>query len=61
MGTTTIRIPGKKRDMKEIITDLIDEYVERRKETLEILSKPEWLEAIEQGKAKVAKGGTRKI
>jgi len=51
MGTTTIRIPGEKRDMKEIITDLIDEYVERRKETLEILSKPEWLEAIEQGKA----------
>ena len=56
MGTTTIRIPGEKRDMKEIITDLIDEYVERRKETLEILSKPEWLEAIEQGKAEVAKG-----
>ena len=68
MGSATIRIPEEKRDilkviaslekrnMKEIITDLIDEYIERRKETLEILSKPEWLEAIEQGKAEVAKG-----
>jgi len=67
MGSATIRIPEEKRDilkviaslekrnMKEIITDLIDEYIERRKETLEILSKPEWLEAIEQGKAEVAK------
>jgi len=42
--------------MKEILSDLIDEYIERHKETLELLSKPEWVEAIEQGKAEVARG-----
>ncbi len=68
MGTATVRIPKDKRDilkviaslerrdMKEIITDLIDEYIERHKETLELLSRPEWLDAIEQGKAEVAHG-----
>jgi len=29
MGTATIRIPEEKRDMKEIITDLIDEHESR--------------------------------
>jgi PHD/YefM family antitoxin component YafN of YafNO toxin-antitoxin module len=42
--------------MKEILSDLIDEYIERHKETLELLSKPEWIEAIAQGKAEVARG-----
>jgi predicted CopG family antitoxin len=65
MATATVRIPAEKRDilkviasvekkeMKEILSDLIDEYIERHKETLELLSKPEWVEAIEQGKAEV--------
>ena len=68
MATATVRIPAEKRDilkviasfekkeMKEILSDLIDEYIERHKETLELLSKPEWVEAIEQGKAEVARG-----
>ena len=68
MRTATIRIPEHKRDvlkiiasiekreMKEILSELIDEYIERHKETLEILSKPEWVEAIEKGKAEVAAG-----
>jgi len=68
MATATVRIPTEKRDilkviaslekkeMKEILSDLIDEYIERHKETLELLSKPEWIEAIEQGKADVARG-----
>ena len=68
MATATVRIPAEKRDilkviaslekkeMKEILSDLIDEYIERHKETLELLSKPEWVEAIEQGKAEVASG-----
>jgi len=68
MATATVRIPSEKRDilkviaslekkeMKEIISDLIDEYIERHKETLELLSKPEWVEAIEQGKVEVARG-----
>ena len=68
MATATVRIPTEKRDilkviaslekreMQEILSDLIDEYIERHKETLELLSKPEWIEAIEQGKADVARG-----
>ena len=69
MGSTTIRISEKKRDtlkiiasiekreMKEILSELIDEYIERHKETLELLSKPDWLEIIERGKKKVTLGG----
>ena len=68
MATATVRIPAEKRDilkviaslekkeMKEILSDLIDEYIERHKETLELLSKPESVEAIEQGKAEVVSG-----
>ena len=68
MSSATIRISEKKRDtlkiiasiekreMKEILSELIDEYIERHKETLELLSKPEWLEIIEKGKEEVARG-----
>lgn len=61
MPTTTVRIPEEKRNMlkiiasvekrniKEILSELIDEYLERHKETLEILSNPEWMDAITQG------------
>ena len=68
MATATVRIPEKKRDilkviasiekreMKEILSELIDEYNERHKETLDILSKPEWVEVIEKGKAELAQG-----
>jgi hypothetical protein len=68
MATATVRIPAEKRDilkiisgiekveMKEILSDLIDEYIERHKETLEILSNPEWVEIIARGKAEVAEG-----
>lgn len=67
MATATVRIPEQKRDilkiiasiekreMKEILAELIDEYIERHKETLDLLSKPEWVVAIEQGKAEIAK------
>jgi predicted transcriptional regulator len=72
MGSTTIRISEKKRDtlkiiasiekreMKEILSELIDEYIERHKETLELLSKPEWLEIIEIGKKEVTMGARGK-
>ena len=68
MATATVRIPEQKRDilkviasvekreMKEILSDLIDEYIERHKETLDLLSKPEWVDVIEKGKAEIAKG-----
>ena len=68
MATATVRIPEQKRDvlkiiasiekreMKEILDELIDEYIERHKETLDILSNPEWVDIIEKGKAEISKG-----
>jgi predicted CopG family antitoxin len=67
VATATVRIPQEKRDilkviaslekreMKEILSDLIDEYIGRHKETLDLLSRPEWVELIERGKAEVDK------
>jgi hypothetical protein len=68
MSTATVRIPEKKRDvlkviatlekreMKEILSELIDEYIERHQETMDLLSRPDWVRTIEQGKTEVAKG-----
>ena len=70
MSTTTVRIPEdkrdtlkiiasiEKRDIKEILSELIDEYIERHKETLEILSRPDWVDAINQGLKASEKGET---
>ena len=67
MATATVRIPAEKRDilriiagierteMKEILSDLIDEYIERHKETLDLLSRPEWVEIIGNGKEEARK------
>ena len=68
MLTVTVRIPEDKRDelkviaslekrnIKDVLTELIDEYVERHRETLELLSKPEWVDVIRKGKEEVEKG-----
>ena len=68
MATATVRIPAEKRDilriiagierteMKEILSELIDEYIERHRETLDLLSRPEWVDVITRGKEEVAKG-----
>ena len=68
MATATVRIPAEKRDvlkiiagierveMKEILSDLIDEYIERHRETLDLLSKPEWVDIITRGKQEVESG-----
>jgi predicted CopG family antitoxin len=68
METATIRIPAEKRDilkiiagiekteMKIILSDLIDEYIERHQETLELLSNPEWVKVIQKGKAEIRSG-----
>ncbi len=68
MDTATVRIPIEKRDIlkiiagiekteiKEILSGLIDEYIERHKETLDLLSRPEWVEAITRGKEEVTGG-----
>jgi len=68
MSTATVRIPEQKRDilkiiaslekreMKEILSDLIDEYIDRNRETLDLLSKPEWVELIHKGRDEVLQG-----
>jgi len=65
METTTVRIPESKRDllkiiasierrgMKELLTEMIDNYVESHKETLELFSNPNWVSLIESGKTEV--------
>ena len=68
MATATVRIPAEKRDilriiasierteMKDILSELIDEYIERHQETLDLLSKPEWVDIIARGKKEVVTG-----
>jgi len=68
MATATVRIPAEKRDilriiagiekieMKEILSELIDEYIERHQETLDLLSRPEWVDIIARGKEEVDTG-----
>jgi len=65
METATVRIPKDKRDilkiissverrdLKDILSELIDEYTERHKETLDLLSKPEWVDIIRRGKKEI--------
>ena len=36
--------------------DLIDEYIDRHRETLDLLSKPEWVELINNGRNEVVQG-----
>ena len=72
MSTTTVRIPEnkrdtlkiiasvEKRDIKEILSELIDDYIDRHRETLEILSRPDWVEAINLGLKASEKGETVK-
>lgn len=68
MGTATVRISADKRDilksiarsektsMTEILSELIEEYAERHQETMDLLSRPEWADAIARGEAEVALG-----
>ncbi len=66
METTTVRIAKEKRDilkiiasverreMKDIFAELVDDYILRHQETLELLARPDWVQAIKQGKQEVA-------
>jgi PHD/YefM family antitoxin component YafN of YafNO toxin-antitoxin module len=68
MSTVNVRIPEDKRDelkiiaslerrnIKEILTELVEEYIERHQETLDLLSRPEWVDVIRQGRAEVTGG-----
>lgn len=68
MNTVTIRIPEEKKNMlkaisslenkkmNEIIVDMIDEYVERHRETLELLSIPGLYEKLMKSSEEFRKG-----
>ena len=68
MATATVRIPAEKRDilriiagiekteMKEILSGLIDEHIERHKETIDLLSRREWVDIIARGREEVSRG-----
>ncbi len=68
METATVRIPAEQRDilriiagiekveMKQILSELIDEYIKRHQETLDLLSRPEWVDIIARGKKEVDTG-----
>jgi len=67
---TTVKIDAKKRDtlkiiatlekrdIKNILGELVDDYIESHKETLEILSRPDWIDAIATGEQQIKKGET---
>lgn len=68
MNTVNVRIPEDMRDelkviaslerrsIKDIVGELVEEYIERHRETLDLLSRPEWVDAIRRGKEEVAVG-----
>ena len=68
METATIRIPEEKknllkaaaslenRKMNDIIIELIDEYIERRRETLELLAIPGFLRRIKTSQREYREG-----
>jgi predicted DNA-binding protein len=68
MATTTIRIPEEKKNilkaisslekkkMNEIIVEMIDEYVERHKETLELIAIPGLYEKLMKSSEEFRKG-----
>ena len=68
MESATVNIPVEKWDVlkiiaeiekieiKEILSGLIDEYIERHKEILDLLSRPEWVDEITGGKEEVTGG-----
>ena len=70
METATIRIPEAKknllkalaslenRKMNDILVDLIDDYVERRKETLELLAIPGLADKVRPSSREFQKGKT---
>ena len=46
-----------RKSVNEILNELVDEYIERHKETLELLSIPNFLQECEEGLEEIKKGG----
>lgn len=73
MSTATIRIPEEKRNilkaissmenkkLNEVVVEMIDEYIERHKETLELLSIPGFYDTLMESSEEFKKGNGEKI
>lgn len=73
MGATTLRLPEEKlkliraiagyenRPLSKIFEELVDDYIERHKETLEMLRIPGFLEESKKGLEEIVKGGGKDI
>jgi len=71
--TTTIRIDEEKarllraiagyerRKINDILNELIDEYIQRHKETLELLAIPGFVEECKEGLEEIKKGGGKTL
>ena len=72
-GATTLRLPDDRlkiiraiagyenRSLSDIYTELTDEYIERHKETLELLNIPHFLEECKEGVAEIRLGGGKAL
>lgn len=43
-------------EMKDILSELIDEFVGQHRETLDLVSRPEWVDVITRGRGEVERG-----
>ncbi len=50
-----------RRSINEILNELVDEYIERHKETLELLSIPGFLEECKEGLEEIQRGGGKTL
>ncbi len=49
------------RRINDILNELVDEYIERHKETLELLSTPNFLKECKEGLEEIKKGGGKSL
>ncbi|GIW48409.1 MAG: hypothetical protein KatS3mg078_2286 [Deltaproteobacteria bacterium] len=73
MSATTLRLPEEKlrliraiagyenRPLSKIFEELVDEYIERHRETLELIGIPGFVEECKRGLEEVKKGGGKDI
>ncbi len=73
MGATTLRLPEDKlkliraiagyenKPLSKIFEELTDEYIERHRETLELIGIPGFVEECKEGLEEVKKGGGKLI
>lgn len=45
-----------KRSVQALLLEMVDEYIDRHLETMELLSNPEWAESIRLGKQEMKEG-----